>query len=90
MWEAARTVWVPSVVPKEKRNGTMAFYCIMRFGGRVKWAKYKLDENSGRNLSSFIIRYRLTDRLPDGDKSLYGATIESGVLEHGSSMLPLF
>jgi hypothetical protein len=30
---------------------------IMRFGGRVKWSNEKLDENFGRNLNSFIIRY---------------------------------
>jgi hypothetical protein len=31
----------------------------MRFGGRAKRSNKKLDENFGRNLSSFIIRYRL-------------------------------
>jgi hypothetical protein len=30
----------------------------MGFGGRAKPSKNLLDENSGRNLSSFIIRYR--------------------------------
>jgi hypothetical protein len=39
----------------------MASLRIMRFGGRVKRSKIKLDENSGRNLRSFIIRYRLED-----------------------------
>jgi hypothetical protein len=36
----------------------MALCSSMWFGGRVKRSNKKLDENFGRNLSSFIIRYR--------------------------------
>jgi hypothetical protein len=39
-------------------NPYMAILCIIRFGGRINPSNKKLDENFGRNLSSFIIRYR--------------------------------
>jgi hypothetical protein len=43
---------------QKKRIGTMVFDRSMIFGGRANQFNKKLDENFGRNLSSFIIRYR--------------------------------
>jgi uncharacterized protein YuzE len=40
-----------------ERNGMGGNVCIMYFCGRVKSSKKSVDENFGRNLSSFIIRY---------------------------------
>jgi hypothetical protein len=38
----------------KKQTGIMIFCCIMYYGGRVKLENKMLDENFGRNLSSFI------------------------------------
>jgi hypothetical protein len=41
-----------------ERNGMGGNVCIMYFYGRVKSSKKSVDESFGRNLSSFINRYR--------------------------------
>jgi hypothetical protein len=46
-------------INKIETEPVVADCSIMCFGGRAKRSNEKLDENFGRNLSSFIIRYRL-------------------------------